>query len=203
MPISDKYKLIFIHIPKNAGTAVTNTLEMTDIGHHNWSYYAKKYPNKWNEYKKISIVRNPWDRVVSCYEYAKMEESYWHSSKGDARAGKHLDYDLLKDKSFNECLQILKKEPLKLRHQGWSNQINYISNGQKIMVDYVIKIEDLNKELSNIIGKKIEIPKINKSNNNKYQDYYTNEEMVEIIKNHYLVDVESFNFNFNESNSNR
>ena len=111
MPVSDKYKLIFIHIPKNAGTAITNTLDMYDIGHHGWQYYKSKYPQKWEQYKKISVTRNPWDRLVSCYEYAKMDESYWHSKEGKSKAGKHLDYDLLKDKSFEECLQILKTNP--------------------------------------------------------------------------------------------
>ncbi len=90
-----------------------------------------------SEYFKFAVVRNPWDRVVSCYEYAKMEESYWHATKGKARAGKHLDYDLLKDCSFENCLDILKNTPQKLRHQGWANQSNYIYNGSKLMVDYV------------------------------------------------------------------
>jgi hypothetical protein len=196
MPISDKHKLIFVHIPKNAGTSITNHLNMVDAGHHSWSYYARKYPHKWQKYKKISIIRNPWDRVVSCYEYAKMDDSYWHSSKNKARAGKHLDYDLLKDMSFLECLKLLENSPKKLRHQGWANQLNYISNGTKIMVDYLIDIKNINEELSKILNEKIEIPLINKSNNNNYRDYYKNDDMIKIVKDYYLMDVKSFNFNF-------
>jgi hypothetical protein len=196
MPISDKYKLIFIHIPKNAGTAITNTLEMSDIGHHGWRYYKSRYPQKWVTYTKISVVRNPWDRVVSCYEYAKMEDSYWHSTNSKARAGKHLDYDLLKDSSFENCLGILKNTPQKLRHQGWSNQSNYIYNGDKLMVDYVLDVNEIDNKLSEILNQKINIPKINVSNQNNYKDYYSDKKMVNIVSDRYKTDLLNFNYEF-------
>lgn len=196
MPISDKYKLIFIHIPKNAGTAITNTLEMSDIGHHGWRYYKSRYPQKWGTYTKISVVRNPWDRVVSCYEYAKMEDSYWHSTNSKARAGKHLDYDLLKDSSFENCLGILKNTPQKLRHQGWSNQSNYIYNGDKLMVDYVLDVNEIDNKLSEILNQKINIPKINVSNQNNYKDYYSDKKMVNIVSDRYKTDLLNFNYEF-------
>lgn len=196
MPISDEHKLIFIHIPKNAGTSITNTIGMTDIGHHRWQYYKLKYHQKWESYTKISIIRNPWERVVSCYEYAKMEESYWHAANGKARAGKHLDYDLLKDKSFEDCLMILKKTPTKLRHQGWTNQLDYISDGNNIMVDHLIEIGKINQELSYILDIDIEIPFINKSNSTDYRKYYSNDNMVNIVKDSYHMDIKYLNFKF-------
>lgn len=196
MPVSDKYKLIFIHIPKNAGTAITNTLDMYDIGHHGWQYYKSKYPQKWEQYKKISVIRNPWDRVVSCYEYAKMEESYWHSKEGKSKAGKHLDYDLLKDKSFMECLDILKNRPQMLRHQGWSNQSNYIYNNNHLMVDYILDVSEINDRLSEILNQKINIPKINVSNQNNYKNYYIDNDMISFVKEYYKKDINNFNYNF-------
>lgn len=196
MPISDKYKLIFIHIPKNAGTAITNTLEMTDIGHHGWQYYKSKYPQKWDSYTKISVTRNPWDRVVSCYEYSKMEESYWHSTKGKARAGKHLDYDLLKNMSFEDCLMILKNTPQKLRHQGWLNQSNYIYSGDKLMVDYILDVTEIDTKLTEILNEKINIPKINVSNQNNYKDYYKNNNMIDAISNIYRIDLLNFKYKY-------
>lgn len=196
MPISDKYKLIFIHIPKNAGTAITNTLQMSDIGHHGWEYYKNKYPQKWDTYTKISVTRNPWDRIVSCYEYAKMDNSYWHSKEGKSRAGRHLDYDLLKEKTFGECLDIIKNNPQRLKHQGWSNQSNYIYNGDKLMVDYLLDINNLDLELSKILKTEIKIPKINASNDNNYINYYKNNDMIELVGNHYKIDVYNFNYNF-------
>lgn len=196
MPISDQHNLIFIHIPKNAGTSVTNHLEMDDVGHHNWSYYAGRYPNKWSKYKKISIIRNPWDRVVSCYEYAKMENSYWHSSDGKSKAGKHPDYELLKDKTFEECLHILDTTPSILRHHGWPPQCNYIIEKNSLMVDKIIDIQNINEELSILLESSVEFPIINISKTKNYKDYYVNEEMVNIVGRKYIEDISQFNFKF-------
>lgn len=196
MPISDKYKLIFIHVPKNAGTAITDTLQMYDIGHHGWQYYKNKYPQKWDIYTKVSITRNPWDRAVSCYEYAKMDNSYWHSKDGKSKAGKHLDYDLLKEKSFEECLEILEKTPHLLKHQGWGDQSNYVYNGNQLMVDHILDINNINSELSKILKTEINIPKINVSNENNYTTYYKNQKMIDLINEYYKRDILNFNYRY-------
>jgi len=196
MPISHSHKLIFIHIPKNAGTSITTHFKMEDIGHHLWQYYYQKYKNYWGNYKKISISRNPWDRVVSCYEYAKLLNSYWHSVNGKSKEGKHLDYELLKNKSFEECINILKENPHQLKHQGWRNQHHYIFNGNNSVIDNIIKIENLNKELSILLDKSIEVPRINMSNNKNYKSYYKNKEMIEVVRDLYKKDIEFFNYEF-------
>ena len=165
MPISDRNKCIFIHIPKNAGTSVQLSFQMSDVTHHEYSYYQKKYSDKWEVYKKFAIIRNTWDRVVSNYEYARLESSYWHDTPNfnpsvnqnkpeiinpfrkntslfemikqrmsnvdniqkktvnnnpfntnnhivppivtRGRKPLHPDYNLLKDKTFDECIDIL------------------------------------------------------------------------------------------------
>jgi len=169
---------------------------MEEIGHHKWDYYYKKYPVEWENYYKIGIVRNPWDRVVSTYEYAKMDKSYHHATNGPSLHGKHIDYDLLKNKSFTECIDLLKKTPQILRHQGWGNQYSYIHNGEKIVVDKIIKLENLNKDLSVILNKKIKMPYINKSNNNNYKSYYENKELTDSVKKHYIKDITYFNYEY-------
>ena len=196
MPISDQHKLILVHIPKNAGTSITNHLDMDDVGHHNWYYYARKYSNKWREYKKISIIRNSWDRVVSCYEYAKMENSYWHSSDGKSEAGKHPDYELLKDKTFEECLHILDTNPSVLRHHGWPPQYHYITKKNSLMVDKIIDIQNINEELSSLLKTPVELPIINVSKRKNYKDYYINKKMVDIVGGKYKEDIKYFNFKF-------
>lgn len=197
MPISDQHKLIFIHIPKNAGTSISKKLEMKDIGHHTWNYYAHRYPQKWKTYKKIAIIRNPWERVVSCYEYSKLLNSYWHSVNGKSKEGKHLDYELLKNKTFEECLNILKDNPKQLKHQGWKDQHHYIFKGNNSIIDKMIKIENLNKELSIIMETNISIPHINVSNTTNYRDYYHNKEMIKIVGDIYKKDIEFFKYKFN------
>tara|TARA_Y100000310_G_scaffold217599_1_gene218649 strand:- start:2 stop:862 length:861 start_codon:yes stop_codon:yes gene_type:complete len=92
MNISDKYKLIFFHLPKCAGKSVINALEIkkldktniktdlkqtTLLGFEQAYWNQKIYPEKWNIYKKFTIVRNPWDRMVSLYHYRKKENDLY------------------------------------------------------------------------------------------------------------------------------
>lgn len=193
MPYSDKHKLIFIHIPKNAGTAITTSLEMNDVGHHKWEYYKNKYPEKWATYTKIAVLRNPWDRVVSNYEYARMEESHWHSTTGKARYSKHPDLDLLKDKSFKECVHILENSPGLLKHQGWSSQKEYIANDNHIVVDILIQCQDIEMVIQRLTN--IKVNKINQSNRNDYKSYY-NDELIDTISKIYKDDIKLFNFKY-------
>ena len=92
MNISDKYKLIFFHIPKCAGGSVKKCLgyknnDLTNmksglrqsvlLGVDIAFWNKKVYPEKWKEYEKFTIVRNPWDRVVSIYHFRKKQNDLY------------------------------------------------------------------------------------------------------------------------------
>jgi hypothetical protein len=197
MPISFKHKLIFIHIPKNAGTAITNAFNMSDIGHHLPIYYKQKYPKEWVTFKKFAVVRNPWDRVVSNYEYAKLEKSYWHSNKNDRPYGQHVDYDSLKDLSFDECINILFNSYGMLKHQGWENQYKYLKLGKSYIDDIeIIKLENLQEELKNKINLEVDIPTINSSEHKHYSTYYINDRLIHKVYLLYKEDIGKFKYKF-------
>ena len=92
MPVSDPQKLIFIHIPRCAGTSLSALLTNNKIFFNSFTGYAanpleekqcweNQYTaetiikvigkEKWSSYYKFTVVRNPWDRMVSHYEYHK------------------------------------------------------------------------------------------------------------------------------------
>ena len=75
---SDKYKIIFIHVPRTGGGTINKLLEIPreDQGHRApWEIRMSIDPGKWEEYDKIVICRNPWDRLVSLYHY-RMSKGY-------------------------------------------------------------------------------------------------------------------------------
>lgn len=83
MPISHTRRMVFVHVPKNAGTAITlaKGMEFQMEGHHKWTEYQSCLgKEKWEEYFKFSVIRNAWDRLYSSYKYARMPKSYWHSN---------------------------------------------------------------------------------------------------------------------------
>jgi len=199
MPVSHSHKLVFVHIPKNAGTAITksSSIKFEKDGHHSWMEHQKHLgPEKWNEYFKFAVVRNPWDRVVSNYKYAKMLKSYWHSTDGSTQYSKHVDYDLCSNLTFEECVKLLKEDPRSLRHHGWRSQFPYVCDwDKKIALDKVFYYSELNgEEFKKIIPT---LDKVNVSTETKqsYKDYY-NEELIDLVSQIYQEDIKIFNFTY-------
>lgn len=199
MPLSHKHKIIFIHIPKNGGTSITQYLEMENTGHYHYSYYTQ-WPKIWEEYRKITVVRNPWDRFVSCYEYAKMEKSYYHAVEGESIYGKHPDYELLKNKSFGECVWMVRSLPHMLKHDGWKPQLPWICDDRgKIKINHIFQLENINNEesgLSRFLGIPEKIPTINPTTRKKdYKEYY-NDDTRQIIREVYNIDTSNLGYEF-------
>lgn len=203
MPISHKYKCIFVHIPKNAGTSIINEFQMKDGGHYTWHQIKRNYPKEWETYFKFTVVRNPYDRFVSGYNYARMERSYWHSADGKTGYGKHEEYDLLKDKSFEECCELFFKSRNKFQNHCWGQQHPYICNNEgKIMVDYVVRYENFENDMKYVykMCNKQPSPRYdNKSiRNRNYLDYYRptklNGSHKDLIHSCYKKDFEIFNY---------
>jgi hypothetical protein len=141
MSLSTQYNIIFLHNPKAAGTAICAALSM-GAGHMTLRDAQAKYLDCWKEYFKFSIVRDPFDRAVSCYEYALMQSSHWHDNNPGVPVGRHHpDHDLLCGKSFEECLAMLIADSSQFRHHGWKRQIDFIQ--QPAELDLVARFETI------------------------------------------------------------
>jgi len=68
---ADRYRCIFIHIPKAAGTSVASTLFGESSRHLRYTEYEQANPRKFREYFKFTFVRNPWSRLYSAYSFLK------------------------------------------------------------------------------------------------------------------------------------
>lgn len=75
--ISHEYRCIFIHIPRTAGTAIERWICGRDwwyiepsTKHLVASQARRLYEEYWDGYFKFSLVPNPWDRMVSCLQFA-------------------------------------------------------------------------------------------------------------------------------------
>ena len=73
--IDDFNKIIFVHIPRTSGTSIESFMknDMSKykgiILHSNaLEIFESVGKNKWNDYFKFSITRNPYDMVISLYK---------------------------------------------------------------------------------------------------------------------------------------
>ncbi len=69
----DAHRCIFVHIPKCAGISVVKSLFGDfSCGHGNLKRYQIMFgPEEFNRYFKFTVVRNPFDRLVSAYLFMK------------------------------------------------------------------------------------------------------------------------------------
>jgi hypothetical protein len=60
---------IFIHIPKNAGTAIKRSLYGVDPGHLSSRFYALSAPTLLKCSNSFAVIRDPCDRFMSSYDF--------------------------------------------------------------------------------------------------------------------------------------
>lgn len=197
---SHQHRCIFIHIPKNAGTSIKRVLDMPGGGHYPWRHYATDFPQLWREYTSFAVVRNPWDRMVSAYHHARMKKSHWQNEL----TGLHGDYELLVDKSFEECVTILCRQRERLRHYSWVNQAHFVlgpePSDKTVMVDAVLRFETIAEDFNELCRKlRIDcepLPALNDSPRSRdYRSYY-NDETRHMIEQVYQVDIDAFGYSF-------
>lgn len=200
MIISEKHKIIFIHIHKTAGQSITDYMEknLPDskpfLNKHDFAINGKIAlgEEKWDEYFKFAFVRNPWDRLVSWYHMFKLKPPVTLLQK----------YVLDNSKNFEEFIK--KCTDIIVDNDGIKscafNQLDYISDEKgKIIIDFIGKLENLEEDFKKIIEMK-KLPKINLPHLNSYphKDYkkYYSEETKEIIKKRFNKDIKFFGYKF-------
>ena len=157
-----------------------------------------KLPADAQQFYKFTFVRNPYERLVSCYE------SKYHADKekyGKERG--YFDAYLLgyigKDKGFDCFVKKVCALPVCLMNSHFVPQYNFIfdKKGKKI-VDYIGKMENLEADFE-VIRKKFDLyalPHFNKSDSGKkrnWKDYYTLE-TAELVYQKYKKDFECFDY---------
>lgn len=76
IPRYKKRKIIFIHIPKNAGSSITKSLYNSGLSHTSALYYKLIDRQSFNEIESFALFRDPIDRFCSAFNYLKYKSEH-------------------------------------------------------------------------------------------------------------------------------
>ena len=213
------YKL-FIHIPKNAGMTIrrspmlNNRIMLAGEQNHKSPEYTKAVLNKMNSlgdhhgfeharwrdvhptirdrHNAFAVIRNPWDRVVSRYYFAKKV----------IEVEKKVDPSYADTSSFEAFLEERHKWGSEeyMWHRavrGWYNAHDHVSDDTGRVRCDILRFENLNDDLC----KHFNLEQMSKARNvtalNKgsYQDLY-NKQTIDIVADWYKPDIDYWGFDF-------
>lgn len=143
----------------------------------------------WDSYFKFAFVRNPWDRVVSTYNFFRA----W--LRADSILGGQIDraHLLGRCSGFADFVHLL---PLFAIPQ--SSEFISDEDGETI-VDYVGRFENIERDFAGVcetIGISSRLPHLNRSSDSRsYRQRYTPQTR-EIVARHFARDIETFSYHF-------
>ena len=200
-----KKGFLFIHIPKNAGSSLGNILGINLPSHlYLRDFQNRILPEHFAALKVIAVVRNPWERFLSLYNYARMDVSYYHNNidPENSQFGIHEDYQVLKDASLIECAHLLTQGALKHSHPNtqWNPQSEWLKNndGELATAHFLGRLETLNdtiSDLEDLIGPLPPLQHVNRSTEQDYHDLL-DLETKKIITAYYEEDIDNFKYTY-------
>lgn len=212
MRISPKLKLLFLSNPKCGSTTVRKLLDehvsmiddtyiksrkrsQTEFWNHINASEAKelfcKYRWDWNCFLKFTTIRNPFPKMVSNYFFCKPDKNhtpFYRPGYDESTAFKVGFADWVK--AFCE------KGPNRF------TIINFCYDKDECcLVDHILKIEDIDKTLPDILSKVginiSTIPRRNKTEHQPYWEYYDDETRM-ITEEFFKEDIRIGNYKFGE-----
>lgn len=192
----DEQKIIFVHIPKAAGKAISYSLLDAPNGTgHAKLYVYERNQKKFNSYYKFTFVRNPWDRLVSAFFYMK-------SFDEDSNDRRFFDKYIGQDVTFKDFVYKLKDKEYRklcLEWEHFTPQVNFIKNSLGVVeLDFIGRVESIAEDFKNLcarLGVERDLSLRNAGKRAEYRDYYDSE-MIKIIEEVYKEDITGLQYEF-------
>jgi len=132
--------ILFIHIPKNAGTSISHALYGKEIGHHPVAWYRDRFPHSLAGIPSFALVRDPIRRFVSAFlflqdggmnpedaAFARARLASFRNPLGLAEA----------------CLDSGFWNDLQAGHHHFKTQRSFVTWRGRTAVDFLLRFEDL------------------------------------------------------------
>jgi len=161
----DECGIVFIHVPKNAGSSIVRALYGDqETGHRTARFVKAIAPDKFERYRVFAAIRNPRKRFVSAFQYLKFSAELEPDIRfRDNHFASIADFPTFMrrfngDSRFREIML------------GWTHfreQTQYIcDDAGRLLVDYLVAVERLDDGwamLEPTLGLSLNIPRKNAS----------------------------------------
>lgn len=208
MLYSEKYKLLFVAVPKTGTTSFTRALsgvlkarrnvvtineqEFLCGEHDSIAQIAAKIG--WDEVYKMTVVcaaRNPWDRLVSSYHFYKNGRVSALVMQGKRRNPKAiLNVVAAKLLPFSIWLWLYRTKSC------YSYMVN---EANEMQADFVMRMEELSEDVDKLchdLGiSGVQLSHENMSKRDKYRTYYKKSTR-KLVERRFKDDIKTFNYTF-------
>ncbi len=197
---SVKHHFADVLYPDRAGT-FSGKIHQSEI----FEYRLKESVDfsEYKDYFKFSFVRNPWDRIVSCYvdKILNRSERELFMKKRDTL---FLEYPWYRPgMTFDEFVRGVSKTPDSIADEHFRSQTSFIVDSNfRPFVDFVGKYENIQNDFLRVC-QSLQIPGIslrhtNKTKKGHYSSYYS-EETRDIVARRYEDDIRMFGYSFEKA----
>ena len=210
--IVDTLKLVYLSVPKVACTAIKLALAKAmgiefgpgqaselEVHHHpQWGWAQDHLPEKQSDYYRFTFVRNPFERLVSCYRQKIVATPL---AAGQAPLFHNYFFAMPANCSFADFAQRVSRIPDALADSHFKSQYALLYRREERQVDYIGKLEQLADDWQPLAEKYQLDPLLAQANVSKhkpgchsdYRLYYT-EALVHLVYERYCKDVHTFGY---------
>ncbi len=187
--------VLFVHVPKAAGTAIVSALYgLRGVGHYRAVTARNLNPELFWSLYRFAVVRNPWERLVSAYRFALQG-----GTEEVALNNAHVLHSRIPDRFEPFVLDWLVHQSPESLHSLFMPQHLFVQDEKgELLVDDLYDLgalRQLGRDLSRFLGRPVNIPRSNTTGSGaRVAGYYRNPAVVSAVSAYYAGDVALFDY---------
>ncbi len=180
-------RFAFVHINKTGGSSIERALRIPFRHETALEQIERLGPEHWKRRLTFTVVRNPWDKVVSQYHYrSRLNRLSPDEREVSFDKWVHRTFGAQDSKYFNVPRMFMPQTAWITDHDG------------TILVDRVCRFERLHDDFHAIcreLGINAQLPHLKSSRHRPYRDYYS-PSLRRIVEEWFRPDLEQFGYEF-------
>lgn len=199
------YKFIYFPVPKAACSSLKQMIadicgleQKSNPNFIDFEWVSGQRLHEFPDYFRFTVVRNPWDRLASCYENKIKSYFPYTFNRYNQVLQVKIFYPEMPFKQFVKRVVLI---PDLLSDEHFRSQKRLVCDPKgHLLVHKVAKLENLDEDLTDIFKKlqlpNIKIPHFNQTSSCRYKDYkdYYNDQLWDLVARRYRSDIEMFGY---------